>query len=210
MTPATYITLFRLLSAPLFAVLAIFYSRSLESGESVEALRWWAIVVFVVAAHSDLIDGYLARRCNQSTKLGAFLDPIADKLLILTTILILALFPWGEGWAIPIWFVGLVFLRDAIVWGGITVLHLLVRKVEISPHWTGKVCTTLLFVTIAWTGLKIIPLDPIYPTSVTACFIILAIVASIRQGLDLLHAPDLEPDPDPEHNSDSDHVQPDS
>ena len=190
MTAATYLTLLRTLLVPVFAVLAVLYGISVKTGDPVEAYHWWAVAVFTVAALTDYADGVIARRYNQRTPLGAFLDPIADKLLILTAILILSILPWGVDWAIPLWFVGLVILRDAIVWGGIAVLHFLNCQVKIEPHWTGKTCTVLLMVTVAWTGLKIIPLSPIYPTLLTAFFLIIATSQSIRQGIGQLQQTD--------------------
>ncbi len=199
-TLATYLTLLRTLLVPVFAVLAVYYGVSVADGAPVEAYHWWAVSVFVVAALTDLADGIIARRCNQHTRLGAVLDPIADKLLILTAILILSILPWGYGWAIPIWFVGLVIVRDAVVWGGIAVLRFLEHRVEIQPHWTGKICTALLMVTVAWTGLKIIPLNPIYPTTVTAFFLVLATSINIRQGIDQLHQGELKRTTEQEHD----------
>lgn len=198
-TPATYLTLLRTLLVPVFAVLAVYYGVSVEDGAPVEAYHWWAVTVFVVAALTDLADGIIARRYNQHTHLGAVLDPIADKLLILTAIIILSILPWGDGWAIPIWFVGLVIVRDAVVWGGIAVLRFLEHRVEIQPHWTGQICTALLMVTVAWTGLKIIPLNPIYPTTVTAFFLVLATSVNIRQGIEQLHQGELKRTTEQEH-----------
>ena len=198
-TPATYLTLLRTLLVPVFAVLAVYYGVSVEDGAPVEAYHWWAVTVFVVAALTDLADGIIARRCNQHTHLGAVLDPIADKLLILTAIIILSILPWGDGWAIPIWFVGLVIVRDAVVWGGIAVLRFLEHRVEIQPHWTGQICTAFLMVTVAWTGLKIIPLNPIYPTTVTAFFLVLATSVNIRQGIEQLHQGELKRTTEQEH-----------
>jgi CDP-diacylglycerol--glycerol-3-phosphate 3-phosphatidyltransferase/cardiolipin synthase len=183
MTPATYITMLRLLLVPVFAVLAVYYAQSFEDGVGNETIRWWAVTVFAIAALTDLLDGFLARRFDERTKLGAVLDPIADKLLVLTAVIILSIFQWGEDWSIPIWFTGLVIVRDAVIWGGIAVLHFLNHQVEIKPHWTGKACTALLMVTVAWTGLKIIPLSPLYPTCLTAVFLVLATFVSIRQGI---------------------------
>jgi CDP-diacylglycerol--glycerol-3-phosphate 3-phosphatidyltransferase len=190
MTTATYLTMLRILLVPVFAVLAVYYARSIEGDVGNEAYRWWAVAAFVVAALTDLVDGFLARRFNQRTRLGAVLDPIADKLLVLTAVITLSAVQWGEGWSIPIWFAALVIVRDAIVWGGIAVLRFLNHRVEIQPHWTGKTCTALLMITIAWVGLKIIPLNPLYPTSVTAAFLVLATAVNIRQGLVQLQEPD--------------------
>ena len=187
MTAATYLTLLRAILVPVFAVPAVSYGMSVKSGNPNETLHWWAVGIFFVAAMTDYADGVIARRYNQRTRFGAFLDPFADKLLILTAITILFLLPWGDNWKIPVWFVGLVFLRDVIVWGGIVILRYLNRSVEINPHWTGKACTASIMVTVSWTGLKIIPINPIYPVIVTSVFIVLATGQSILQGVQMLH-----------------------
>lgn len=196
MTFATYLTMLRILLVPVFAVLAVYYASSFEGSDGNETYRWWAVTVFVVAAITDFVDGQIARRFNQRTRLGSILDPIADKLLVLTAVITLSVVQWGVDWSIPIWFAGLVIVRDAIVWGGIAVLHFLNHHVEIRPHWTGKSCSALLMITLAWVMLKIIPISPLYPTCVTAVFIILATAVNIRQGIEQL----------PHH----DHAQPDS
>ena len=98
MTLASKITIIRILMAPVFAVLAIYYGESVKSGEPNETIRWWAVGVFIFAAVSDGIDGYIARHFNQRSKFGAFMDPFADKTLLLTGIVFLTFVPWGEGW----------------------------------------------------------------------------------------------------------------
>ena len=74
MTLANQITVLRILLIPIFALLAAYYSDSISSGMPNEQLKWAAVAVFVVAAASDGIDGFIARRYNQRTPLGAILD----------------------------------------------------------------------------------------------------------------------------------------
>jgi len=187
MTLATKITVSRIFLVPVFAVLAILYSFGITSGEAVETLRFWALGVFIAAAASDGIDGWIARRFNQRSDLGAFLDPIADKALVLTAIIILTFFKWGpDGWAIPLWFTILVILRDSIILAGIRFLYSKNLKVNIAPHWSGKVCTFSLFVVIGWIMLKIIPVSPLYPCIVAAFFTAWSMVEYIRQGRKIL------------------------
>ena len=102
MTLASKISVGRLLCAPVFAVLAIYYGESIKAGQANETIRWWAVGVFIVASLSDFVDGYIARHFNQRSKFGAFIDPMADKTLLLTGIVFLTFIPWGEGWYIPI------------------------------------------------------------------------------------------------------------
>jgi CDP-diacylglycerol--glycerol-3-phosphate 3-phosphatidyltransferase len=97
--------------------------------------------VFALAAASDGLDGYVARRYNQRTELGAMLDPIADKGLLLAAILTLSFSSWR--YALPVWFGVLVVARDLIVITGAVVLVLLQRKVSVRPTWSGKAATAL-------------------------------------------------------------------
>ncbi|MFN4874568.1 MAG: CDP-alcohol phosphatidyltransferase family protein [Akkermansiaceae bacterium] len=187
MTLATKITILRLFLVPLFATLAIAYSLKLDWVENPETLRWAALSVFTIAALSDWLDGWLARNCNQASELGAFLDPIADKLLVFSAIMVLTFFKWdNDGWAIPIWFAALVILRDCLILIGIKILYTKHIKVKIKPHWTGKACTVSLFLVIGWVMLKAIPFSPIYPCIVAAFFLLWSAAEYLRQGLAIL------------------------
>ncbi|MCP5536685.1 MAG: CDP-alcohol phosphatidyltransferase family protein [Akkermansiaceae bacterium] len=187
MTLASKITLGRLFCAPVFAVLAVYYGESVKAGTPNETIRWWAVGVFIFAAVSDGIDGYIARHFNQRSKFGAFMDPFADKTLLLTGIVFLTFVPWGEGWHIPIWFTALMIARDIIIIVGIWILHYFNSHVPIRPHWTGKVCTVTQMVLLGWVMLKIIPLDPLYPTIAATLFTVWSGIEYFRQGLHMLH-----------------------
>jgi CDP-diacylglycerol--glycerol-3-phosphate 3-phosphatidyltransferase len=90
MTTANKITIARILMIPLFVMMAIYYGRGVQLGVPQEWQRWTAIAIFVIAAASDGVDGYIARRFNQKSQLGVILDPIADKGLLLAGILTLS------------------------------------------------------------------------------------------------------------------------
>lgn len=125
------ITLLRLALVPVFAFLQL-------DGRPLAAL-----IVFVAAAASDGIDGFLARALDQRTRFGAILDPFADKLLGLTALLLLV---WGG--TIPLWLLGVSLLRDAVVFCvGLTakVTH---RPIEAEPTRVSKYATFTLMVTL--------------------------------------------------------------
>lgn len=124
---------------PLFVMMAIYYGRGLVKGQPQEWERWTALIIFGLAAASDGLDGYIARRYNQRSQLGVILDPIADKGLLLTGIITLSLSNWN--YEFPLWFPVLVIARDAIVVLGAVVLHLLNGSVHVKPTWTGKAAT---------------------------------------------------------------------
>ena len=183
MTLASKITLFRLFLAPVFAVLAVYYGETVKAGAPDERLRWWAVGVFIFAALTDAVDGYIARYFDQRSKFGAFMDPFADKTLLLTGIVFLTFVPWGHDWQIPIWFTALMIARDIIIIGGIWILHYFNSHVPIRPHWSGKVCTVTQMILLGWVMLKIIPFSPLYPTIAAAIFTIWSGIQYFREGL---------------------------
>ncbi|MBK1882882.1 CDP-diacylglycerol--glycerol-3-phosphate 3-phosphatidyltransferase [Luteolibacter pohnpeiensis] len=186
-TLASKITLLRLLLVPVFGYLAVRYGHSVDAGNASESTRWAALAVFVTASASDGLDGWIARRFNQKSKFGAFIDPIADKSLLLTAVITLSLVDWGpDGWRLPIWFPMLLILRDCVILGGITILYFLRSRVKIAPHWSGKVCTVTQMFAIGWVMLKVVPFSPIYPCLVAAVFTVWSTVAYVRRGIEIL------------------------
>ena len=189
MTFASKITIARICLVPVFALLALYYGRTVANGDPVESIRWWALGVFVTAAATDGVDGWVARRFNQCSKFGAFIDPIADKALLLTGVVTLSLVDWGSpGWRLPLWFAAIVVLRDCIILGGIKILYLNHRDVHIAPHWTGKVCTVTQMFALGWVMLRVvtIPQSYIYPCLIAAVFTLWSTVAYVRQGYGIL------------------------
>lgn len=187
MTFATKITVARMVLVPVFTVLAIKYGLSVESGDPQEDYRLAALAVFIAAAASDGIDGWIARHFNQRSDLGAYLDPIADKALVSSAVIILTVLDWGPGgWGLPVWFAGIVILRDCVILAGIRVLYSAGKKVAIKPHWTGKACTAALFVVLGWVMLQVVALPPAYPCLIASIFIVLSMVEYIRQGIVIL------------------------
>ena len=99
----TWITVSRLVAIPL-----VFWLLGNPSASH----RWWAVAVFLIAACTDWLDGYLARRLNQVTDLGKFLDPLVDKLLVLAPLLVLV-----QLGTVPAWGVFLILARELTIAG---------------------------------------------------------------------------------------------
>jgi cardiolipin synthase len=97
-----------------------------------------SLLVFLAGSISDALDGYIARRFNQRTPLGALLDPLADKLLISCGIVTLA---WLEHF--PLWLMAAILLRDAMIIGGALAYRRLTGKLEMAPLFISKVNTTV-------------------------------------------------------------------
>ena len=187
MTFASKITITRICLIPVYVALAFYYGYTVEIGTPNECLRWWALGIFVLAASSDGIDGWVARRFNQCSKFGAYIDPIADKALLLSGVITLSLVDWGSpGWRLPLWFTVIVILRDCIILGGIKILYVNHRQVQIIPHWTGKITTVAQMFAIGWVMLRVTDISPIYPCFIASVFTIWSSVAYIRQGQRIL------------------------
>ena len=95
-----------------------------------------ALLVFAVAGFSDALDGYLAKRFHWTSRLGALLDPLADKLMLVSAFVTLA---WLG--LIPPWLVGLIILRDVVIVTGAIVYHMRIEKLEAAPSVVSKLNT---------------------------------------------------------------------
>jgi len=119
-------------------------------------MRYIAIVVFLFMAVSDGLDGYLARVKKQITKLGTFLDPIADKLLVTSACLLLASQrAHVEGFLIPTTVVVLIIGKDLFLLLGFVIVYLITSQSLIVPVFIGKLATTLQLSMVA--GILIAP-----------------------------------------------------
>ena len=138
MNLANKITIFRILLTPLF-ISFVMYSK------------WTAaLLVFIVAAISDGVDGYIARRWSQRTEIGKVLDPIADKLLILSAFICLSVVDQLPTLVKPPSYVAIVIIsRDAIIVLGVVLGYLIKGTMSVKPTIISKVTTFLQMATVA-------------------------------------------------------------
>jgi cardiolipin synthase (CMP-forming) len=144
-----------------------------------------ALIVFVIAGLTDALDGALARLLNKQTKLGSFLDPLADKILLSTSFIALAIFS-----LIPSWLAVIVISRDFMILLGIMILSMMSVAYEIKPVFVSKITTTLQIATIFFALLlktftyKIISYNWIISLSwMTAIFTIISGLIYIIKGV---------------------------
>ena len=109
-----------------------------------------ALIVFIVAGVTDALDGLMARRMGQRTTLGAWLDPMADKLLLVSTFIVLTM-PLGLPNQLPLWFTVLVISRDVCIVLTVAIVNLAVERRVFYPSMLGKTATVLYVVTGAVT-----------------------------------------------------------
>ncbi len=147
MTLPNQITIGRILLIPVFVLLAVYYGQSVTALEPNEILRWSAIAVFLVAAVSDGVDGWMARYFRLKSPLGAILDPIADKGLMVAAIITLSVSNWNR--SLPLWFPILVIARDVMILFGCGLIRFLNGDLDVRPSWMGKVTTFFQMLAIA-------------------------------------------------------------
>src|ERR1051326_9576130 len=148
MTTANKVTIFRILLIPFFVVEILYY---MKDGD--ETNRLLAIIAFGVAAVCDGVDGYIARHYNQRSELGAILDPLADKLLLVSGIVLLSI-SWKYFDTIPLWLTCTIIGRDVLILIGLVVIQITIGKVLVKPRMLGKIATVLQMVVVLWVLLK--------------------------------------------------------
>ena len=181
MNLALQITILRILLIPVFIGLVIYYGESVREGAANESLRLSAAAVFGIAAISDAIDGWIARRFNQITRLGTILDPLADKLLMLAAIVTLSFTSWPQHF--PLWFPVIVIFRDMASIGGAFLVDHFAGKCVVKPHWTGKAATFLQITAISWVLLDLRFLDRVWPTALATLFTVFSGFLYLAEGV---------------------------
>ncbi|MDP7295200.1 MAG: CDP-alcohol phosphatidyltransferase family protein, partial [Vicinamibacterales bacterium] len=135
LTLANQLTLLRMLLIPAFVILTVYQYLG------------WALATFVLAGVTDLLDGVIARWWKQRTTIGAWLDPAADKLLLLTTFVVLTLPDLGLTNRLPIWLTVVVISRDVGIVLTVAVVNLAIGPRTFEPSMYGKVATAVYIVT---------------------------------------------------------------
>jgi cardiolipin synthase len=135
LTPANQLTLVRVLLVP-FLVIFVVYGHFGS-----------ALIVFMVAGLTDLFDGLLARTLSRRTTLGAWLDPMADKFLLVTTFVVLTMPNLGLVNRLPIWLTILIISRDVLIVLTVAIINLAVGRREFRPSIYGKIATATYIMT---------------------------------------------------------------
>ena len=147
------LTMLRLLLLPVFLWLIL---ASANGGAQATVDRWSALAIFAAMALTDKLDGYLARKLNQTSRIGALLDPVADKLLVACSVILLS-FDWvaSARLRIPLPVVATIYLGYLFVTGGAIVVLAVIGQVSIQPRLAGKVNTFLQLLLVLLTLLAV-------------------------------------------------------
>ncbi len=162
-----WLTAARLVAVPIVVALVF------VDGGSDGALRWWALAVFLLAAFTDFLDGYLARRWHVVSSFGKLADPIADKALVLAALAVLAVVD-----GIPWWpFVVLTVREVAVTVGRLAVAS----DVVIAASRGGKVKTVLQLAAVTF---YLVPGGPTWLDAVAWWSLVAAVVVAVASGVD--------------------------
>lgn len=177
---ANWLTTLRILLIPVFVTLLVYRQAG------------WAVLVFCAASLTDLLDGYIARTRGRQTRLGAFLDPVADKLLITSAFITLTYLK-----VIPFWIAAVVVSRDLMLSVGVLVIHVAGGTVHPTPSWLGKASTLFQMATVLSAMLafyfKMLMGLPKGAALVAAFFTVASGLQYLVQGLKQLNPPADDP-----------------
>ena len=193
MTTANKITIGRVVLVPFFVVQLLYYFRTGD-----ELNRYLAMAAFLIATISDGVDGYLARSHGQATQLGSYLDPLADKMLMFSGLIVLSIEfttnPFGQ--RIPLWLTGIVIGRDAIVVAGSALLFAVLGNVEVKPLFMSKTSAVLQMVLIGWVLCKLPAMGTMALALGAAITTVITGVLYVREGIrQFSEHPSAQPDP---------------
>jgi len=135
MTAANQLTLLRMLLVPAFVILVVY------------GYLGWALIVFAVAGATDAFDGLIARRTGQKSTLGAWLDPMADKMLAISTFVVLTVPSLGLKNPLPIWLTVMIISRDVVIVATVAIVNLAIGRRTFKPSVYGKIATATYMVT---------------------------------------------------------------
>jgi cardiolipin synthase len=168
LTIANQITFLRMLLIPAFVILVLYGQMG------------WALATFLTAGITDALDGLIARRAQQQTTLGAWLDPMADKLLLLSAFIVLSLPDRGLTSRIPAWLTILIISRDVAIVLTVTIVNLAIGRRTFPPSLLGKastalyIVTCLVFLIVNYLGT---------PSPITSVFVYLSLALTVLSAL---------------------------
>jgi len=178
---ANKISTFRILSVPFFIASLIYYSRDKDY------LRFVALGIFSLAVISDAIDGYIARKSQQYSKAGLVLDPLGDKLLLMSAFICLSL-KSGFPLRFPIGITLIVVSRDVMILLGTLVIYIVKQEINISPTRWGKLTTIFQMASVMAVLLEL-RFSPIL-WWIAAFFTLISGIDYVKRGFKTLYALD--------------------
>jgi len=180
---ANKISVFRILCVPFFMASLVYYSPDKDY------LRFVALAIFILAVISDVVDGYIARKSGQVSKAGQILDPLGDKLLLISSFISLFILrDLPKGIYFPLWVVLIVISRDVLILLGAMVIFIVKHDINIPPTKWGKLTTTFQMLSVISVLLQWRFSYAIW--SMAVLFTLISGIDYVRRGFSILYALD--------------------
>lgn len=182
MNIANKISTFRILSVPFFIACLIYYSPEKEF------LRNIALVIFILGVISDGLDGFVARKAKLQSKAGLVLDPLGDKLLLMSAFIFLS--PISKlALTFPLWVTFIIISRDAIIILGAVVIYMVKQTLDVYPTKWGKLTTifqmlSVICILLQWKHLSFIWV-------IAVIFTVVSGIDYVKRGFKILYASDI-------------------
>ena len=169
---ANKLSILRILSVPFFVISLLYYNPQRDF------LRYVSLGIFLLAVITDFIDGYIARKAKQRTEVGTILDPLADKLLLLSAFLCLSFIrQLPKDFRLPIWVLIIFISREVIILLGSAVIYIVRGDLKVSPTFWGRLTTLFQMTTIISILLQL---------KFSSFFWIIAVIFTIISGINYI------------------------
>ncbi|MCG2714261.1 MAG: CDP-alcohol phosphatidyltransferase family protein [Candidatus Omnitrophica bacterium] len=182
MNIANKISTFRILSVPFFVACLVYYNPEREF------LKSTALVIFILGVISDGLDGFVARKAKLQSKAGLILDPLGDKLLLMSAFIFLS--PLSKmGLTFPLWVTFIIISRDAIIILGAVVIYMVKQTLDVHPTKWGKFTTIFQMLSVVCVLLQWKHSSLVWVIAVI--FTIISGIDYVKRGFKILYASDI-------------------
>lgn len=182
MNIANKISTFRILSVPFFIATLVYYAPEREY------LRFVALGIFVLGVISDWLDGFIARKAKLQSKAGLILDPLGDKLLLMSAFIFLAPFS-NFALKFPLWVSFIIISRDLIIIIGAIVIYMVKQTLDVYPTKWGKLTTLFQMLSVIAVLLQYTQAALIW--SLAIVFTVISGIDYVKRGFKILYASDI-------------------
>jgi phosphatidylglycerophosphate synthase len=150
-----FVTLLRVALIPVFLFLGLAAQEVGRAGSVDPVLRWSALATLLVMGLSDVLDGWIARRWQLTSQIGAVVDAVADKLVQVSLVAFFTLSVGPAFRAIPLWFLVVIFGRDLVLLVGVAVLRVRYGPLDVVHRWHGRAASALVHAVLFWAALRL-------------------------------------------------------
>lgn len=172
----------RILAVPFFIASLLHADRAMTAGDPVGASRRQALLLLLLIGVSDLVDGYIARLYNVTSRRGMVMDAAADKLVQLSALTYFTLFAGAAFAEVPVWILGIVVLRDVVLASGTLAMHRRGGMPPLEHQQHGKISSFTMFLWLTWITAGLPPAGVTVGVVLVSVLVTLSTTAYARDG----------------------------